>query len=88
MKRELAELIVANAPSLSEMSVREHYSGRAMYGETTCAVYTAGGVDEVLQALFDAGASGEIELAAEEGWIDERMPRFRIDQLSLGVVVY
>jgi hypothetical protein len=60
------------------------YSGRGMYGEETPAVVTYCDIGEVISILMVASA----EAAEEEKDFIFSMPRFNIDNMGRGIVIY
>ena len=82
MKQETAELLSAEGGA-----IRDSYSGRCMYGETTYAVtFESKGDDEgaLVRSAYELGVGGSDDV---EGVLSD-LDNLRSDQMGLGIVVY
>lgn len=85
MGRELAEAIIeAIECSGAEAKLRENYSGRGMYGETTCGVVT----DESLVFVIGSVISAPELFAEDEGFAKFDVGVLRSDSMGLGIIIY
>jgi len=71
----------------NELTVREDYSGRSMFGKTTAAVVLDGGLTDLIPTIalvaFEAGENGE------DFWdMHEDIASLRTDSMGRGTVVY
>ena len=82
MKRELAQLIA----DAIDGEVCEDYSGRGMYGRTTCGVVFDGHPGDVCASLINL--SGEIEDLKKAGDLDEMVDSLHFDSLGLDTIIY
>jgi hypothetical protein len=67
-----------------DCDVREEYSGRCMYGETTAAVvfeYPDSATRTFLDAAFEAGVQDDYDVVRD-------LKRLRTDSMGKGVVYY
>ena len=86
MELYLAEKIAEN--SYDEVEVREDYSGRGMYGETTAAL-TAESLSSIIVGMVRAAvelADSEDDASVEE--LVDFAEGMRTDNMGLGIVVY
>lgn len=82
MREEVAALLTEDMGE-----VRDDYSGRGMYGESTYAVTYDSNSDfeaALLNAAFDLGANGADDV---EGLLAD-MRNLRKDSMGMGIVVY
>lgn len=88
MEIELAETIAEALDNAGiEAKVREEYSGRGMYGNSTAGVVFDGSLGDVLRAVINYAHEFCIE---DEGWPEPKFDcnRIRTDSMGLGTIIY
>jgi hypothetical protein len=81
MKKELATFLVNYLP---DAEIREDYSGRGMFGKTTCAITGEFTTGEIVMAVAELVYDSHDEM-------DEFNPQdfyFHTDSMGLGMVIY
>lgn len=92
MTKEMAKFLKeASENAGNECDIRENYSGRCMYGKTTCGVE----VNSVAQLLADVIQYISEHVEDDDGtptaWTGPLPPdpeNFRVDNMGLGIIVY
>ena len=89
MDKHIAEGIEEGAQDFGkEVEVREDYSGRGMYGETTTALIASDISDVIVGMIQYAVYMKEEENDDAIDLLCETVEYLRTDQMGLGIVVY
>ena len=82
------KIVEAGAEAGLDLSLRENYSGRGMFGRTTCGV--VGDLGEILQAIVAAAYEAGAEDANSGGDSDfvRRCGRLSWDSMGRDAIVY
>lgn len=85
MKKEVAEILFdLMQGACVECSMRDEYSGRGMYGETTHAIsgdFSDGDVAVAVASAYDLGYIEGTDIVPEDF-------SYRSDNMGLGIVIY
>jgi hypothetical protein len=88
MERKVAELLhealIDNGSYTEDVSIRDDYSGRGMYGRSTYAIAGDFTMNDVIVAVATLFASGD---AQDENLCPDDFT-FSQDQMGLGIVIY
>ena len=86
MKKKVAELLYEHLDNVTcgEARLRDDYSGRGMYGETTYAIsgdFDHADVAEAVAEIYDSGDADAFDLKPAHF-------RYVTDDMGLGIVIY